>query len=89
MPGLQRSVARFNNKTNGYAAALDLHANPGLSKILSRIGSGWIDELPQISRLRDFATTQTRSDELVRIKRANKESRFVIGERAGTFHPIR
>lgn len=80
---------RFNNKTNGVTPRRwILHANPGLSKLITnRIGSGWIDDsLLQVSRLRDFASDVDTLDEMVAIKRANKERlALVIGERAGTY----
>ncbi|HEX2730011.1 MAG TPA: glycogen/starch/alpha-glucan phosphorylase [Polyangiaceae bacterium] len=80
---------RFNNKTNGVTPRRwILHANPGLSKLISsRIGQGWIDDsLLQISKLRDFAGDQDTLSELIKIKQANKERlALVIGERAGTY----
>jgi len=48
---------KFNNKTNGVTPRRWLgYANPGLSELISsKLGSGWICDLSQLSRLKEFA----------------------------------
>ena len=65
---------RFNNKTNGVTPRRWLLlCNPDLSKLISNaIGQGWVTELSQLSRLRDFTEDQGFRDEFRKAKRSSK-----------------
>ncbi|MEA4816012.1 MAG: glycogen/starch/alpha-glucan phosphorylase [Lachnospiraceae bacterium] len=67
---------KFNNKTNGITQRRWLlHSNPGLANaITKRIGDGWIKDLNQISRIADFVNDKDFRDELLSVRRANKEA---------------
>lgn len=66
---------RFINVTNGVTQRRWLlHANPELSKFITRrIGNGWIVDFPQIKRLAEFANDPASLEELMAIKKKNKQ----------------
>lgn len=65
---------RFNNKTNGVTPRRWLlMANPGLANAITRrIGSRWIRDLQELSKLAAFQDDVDFWDELYAIKQANK-----------------
>lgn len=65
---------RFNNKTNGVTPRRWLLlANPRLSTVITRrIGDGWIRNLNELSKLRQFADDPVFWAELREVKQANK-----------------
>ncbi len=65
---------KFNNKTNGVTQRRWLaHANPELSALVnSRIGDGWITDLPQLSRLRDHVDDPEFRTQWRQVKQDNK-----------------
>ncbi len=66
---------RFNNKTNGVTQRRWLAlANPDLSTLISdKIGSGWITDLSELSRLAPLAEDQAFQGQWRQVKRHNKE----------------
>ncbi len=66
---------KFNNKTNGITQRRWLcNANPELAKFISdRIGHGWEKDLTKLKELEKFADDDKSLQELMDIKRANKE----------------
>src|SRR5690606_19820670 len=66
---------KFNNKTNGVTPRRWLaHCNKPLAKLLNEsIGSGWVTELREMEKLRDFAQDKTFCKRWQQIKRQNKE----------------
>jgi len=66
---------KFNNKTNGVTQRRWLAAcNPALASVITeRIGDGWITDLDQLGRLRDFAGDTDFQNEWRLVKLANKE----------------
>jgi len=66
---------RFNNKTNGVTPRRwILFSNPRLSEAITRrIGDGWVTDLDQFGKLAPFADDDEFLDELIAIKRKNKE----------------
>lgn len=62
------------NMTNGITPRRWLNqANPKLAGLIgSRIGSGWITDLDQLSRLRDYADDAEFKKQFLAVKRANK-----------------
>jgi starch phosphorylase len=66
---------RFNNKTNGVTQRRWLlQANPLLGNLIHRtISDGWITDLEKLNALESYAEDQGFQQELLRIKRANKE----------------
>jgi len=65
---------KFNNKTNGVTQRRWLAAcNGGLANLISdKIGDGWVTELTQLERLREFADDADFQSEWRRVKLANK-----------------
>lgn len=66
---------RFNNKTNGVTQRRWMRAcNPELSALIDeKIGSGWVTDLPQLARLKDFVNDPEFGERWRAVKRANKE----------------
>ncbi|WP_405241406.1 glycogen/starch/alpha-glucan phosphorylase [Lentisalinibacter salinarum] len=66
--------SRFNNKTNGVTQRRWLAAcNPDLAELISaRIGSGWVTDLGQLAKLREFADDTGFQAEWRRVKLGNK-----------------
>jgi len=65
---------KFNNKTNGITQRrFLLHGNPLLAEWVSaHVGSEWITDLPQISRLKVYADDKKAQQEFMNIKYQNK-----------------
>ncbi|MDT8397911.1 MAG: glycogen/starch/alpha-glucan phosphorylase [Pseudomonadales bacterium] len=65
---------RFNNKTNGVTPRRWLlFCNPGLADLVSRtIGRGWISNLDELEKLRDFADEAKFQKKWQAVKTANK-----------------
>ncbi len=65
---------RFNNKTNGITQRrFLLHGNPLLADwVTSKIGDGWITDLPRIGKLKEQADNQKSRREFMEIKYKNK-----------------
>jgi len=82
---------KFNNKTNGVTQRRWLaYANPGLNQLISsKIGSGWVTELDQLSRLKPLAEDAEFRDEWQRVKYNNKQrlAQLVKDECKVTFNP--
>ena len=66
---------KFNNKTNGITQRRWLcNANPELTKFITdRIGHGWEKDLSKLKELEKFADDEKSLNELIDIKRRNKE----------------
>ena len=66
---------KFNNKTNGVTQRRWLlTANPALAAfIIKHIGTGWIKDLPQLKQLEKLADNPEALQELIAIKKHNKE----------------
>jgi len=66
---------RFNNKTNGITQRRWLkQANRLLSNLISsRIGEGWITDLDQLEKLREFADDHDFQHQWIDVKLANKQ----------------
>jgi starch phosphorylase len=67
---------KFNNKTNGITQRRWLlNANPELAEFITkRIGHGWEKDLTKLKELEKFADDAASLDELMQIKRHNKEA---------------
>ena len=67
---------KFNNKTNGITQRRWLlNANPELSEFITkRIGHGWEKDLTKLKELEKFADDDASLEELIQIKRHNKEA---------------
>ena len=65
---------KFNNKTNGITQRrFLLHANPLLSDwVTSKVGDGWITDLPQIAGIAKYADDPKTLKEFMNIKYQNK-----------------
>ena len=65
---------RFNNKTNGITQRrFLLHGNPLLADwVTSKVGDGWITDLPQIAGLKSLADNKKAQKEFMEIKYQNK-----------------
>ena len=65
---------KFNNKTNGITQRrFLLHANPLLSDwVTSKVGDGWITDLPQIEGIAKYADDPKALKEFMNIKYQNK-----------------
>ena len=65
---------RFNNKTNGITQRrFLLHGNPLLADwVTSKVGDGWITDLPQIAGLKPLADNKKAQKEFMEIKYQNK-----------------
>lgn len=65
---------RFNNKTNGITQRrFLLHGNPLLADwVTSKVGDGWITDLPRIAGLKELASDAKAQKEFMEIKRKNK-----------------
>jgi glycogen phosphorylase len=65
---------RFNNKTNGVTQRRWLLlSNPSLSEsIASAIGTGWITDLAELARLKDFSSDAGFRESILKAKRAAK-----------------
>ena len=65
---------RFNNKTNGITQRrFLLHGNPLLAEwVTSKVGKGWITDLPQISGIKPLADDEKAQKEFMEIKYQNK-----------------
>ncbi|MCM1191413.1 MAG: glycogen/starch/alpha-glucan phosphorylase [Butyrivibrio sp.] len=65
---------RFNNKTNGITQRrFLLHGNPLLADwVTSKVGDGWIRDLPQIEKLKGLAEDKKAQKEFMDIKYQNK-----------------
>ncbi|MDX1499279.1 MAG: glycogen/starch/alpha-glucan family phosphorylase, partial [Woeseiaceae bacterium] len=77
---------KFNNKTNGVTQRRWLAAcNPGLAELVNgRIGSGWVTDLGQLTRLAEFADDEQFQSDWRRVKLENKvRLARDIGEKAG------
>ena len=66
---------KFNNKTNGVTQRRWLlSSNPELAAFITkRIGDGWVKELDQLKGLEKFVDDEASINELIEIKRHNKE----------------
>ena len=66
---------RFNNKTNGITQRrFLLHGNPLLADwVTSKVGDGWITDLPKIAGIKELAEDAKAQKEFMAIKRKNKE----------------
>jgi starch phosphorylase len=66
---------RFNNKTNGITQRRWLkHANRWLSDLISsKIGEGWITDLDELKKLKEFAEDREFQQQWIEVKRANKQ----------------
>ena len=66
---------RFNNKTNGITPRRWLAScNPGLNTLITEaIGEGWVTDLGQLSRLRDFAGDRAFRERWRQVKQENKD----------------
>lgn len=66
--------SKFNNKTNGITQRrFLLHGNPLLAKwITQKIGDGWITDLSEISKIKQYATESSAKEEFMKIKHHNK-----------------
>ena len=66
---------KFNNKTNGVTQRRWLlSSNPELAAFITkRIGDGWVKELDQLKGLEKFVDDEASINELIAIKRHNKE----------------
>ena len=67
---------KFNNKTNGVTQRRWLlTANPSLASFITKhIGTGWIKDLRQLRQLESLADNREALQELIAIKRHNKEA---------------
>lgn len=67
---------KFINVTNGVTQRRWLlHANPLLSEFITeRIGDGWIHDFSEIKQLASFADDEKSQEEMMQIKRKNKEN---------------
>lgn len=67
---------KFNNKTNGITQRRWLlNANPELAEFITkRIGHGWEKDLTKLKGLEKFADDDASLEELIEIKRHNKEA---------------
>ncbi|WP_300714935.1 glycogen/starch/alpha-glucan phosphorylase, partial [uncultured Acetatifactor sp.] len=65
---------RFNNKTNGITQRrFLLHGNPALASwVTSKVGDGWITDLPQIAGIKTLAEDKKAQKEFMDIKYQNK-----------------
>ncbi len=65
---------RFNNKTNGITQRrFLLHGNPLLADwVTSKVGDGWITDLPQIAGIKALAEDKKAQKEFMEIKYQNK-----------------
>ena len=66
---------KFINVTNGITPRRWLlHANTGLSNLIdSRIGKGWVTDLPELAKLEKYVNDKEFIDEFRRVKRENKK----------------
>ncbi len=66
---------RFNNKTNGITQRRWLkHANHWLSDLISsKIGQGWVTDLDELKKLREYADDREFQQQWIEVKRANKQ----------------
>jgi len=69
------SPGKIINMTNGVTPRRWLNqANPGLAKLITeRIGKGWLTDLDQLKKLREFADEAAFQQQFSSIKKANKE----------------
>ncbi len=67
--------AKFNNKTNGVSPRRWLsHCNPALSRLITQaIGSGWLEDLTQISSLGDYQNDTSFLARWGEVRLANKK----------------
>ena len=67
---------KFQNKTNGITPRRWLlSANPRLATLISEsIGTKWITDCSQLTKLKDFASDRAFAEQFALIKQANKES---------------
>jgi starch phosphorylase len=80
------SPGKIVNMTNGVTPRRWLNqANPGLAKLITeRIGKGWLTDLDQLKKLREFADEEEFQKQFQAVKQANKERLAVlIRERLG------
>ncbi len=82
---------KFNNKTNGVTPRRWIaSSNPAMSKLITdKIGSGWITDLAQLSKLAPYADDKKFCAQWRDIKRANKVrlSEMVQRDCGVTFNP--
>ncbi len=66
---------KFNNKTNGITQRRFLmHANPLLAEwVTNKIGDGWITDLSEMSKLKEYADNKKALEEFMEIKYKNKK----------------
>ena len=69
------SPGKIINMTNGVTPRRWLNqANPGLARLISeRIGKGWLTDLDQLQKLREFADDAEFQQQFRAVKKANKE----------------
>ncbi len=74
---------KFNNKTNGITPRRWLLAcNAGLSQLInSKIGEGWVRDLPRLRELEPFADDPDFQEAFMAVKRANKAALAEIIQR--------
>jgi len=67
---------KFTNKTNGITPRRWLkECNPQLSDLISsKVGDGWVTDLDQLHKMKQFVTDTAVQDAFLVAKRANKES---------------
>ena len=66
---------KFNNKTNGIShRRFMMQANPGLARLIDKsIGTDWQTDFEQIKKLEEYAQDSAFLEELMAVKRQNKE----------------
>ncbi|MDX2479680.1 MAG: glycogen/starch/alpha-glucan phosphorylase [Desulfuromusa sp.] len=82
---------KFNNKTNGVTQRRWLaYSNPKLSDLISaQIGSGWVSDLGQLSRLKPLAEDLAFQQQWQQVKQDNKQrlAALVKADCGVDFHP--
>ena len=82
---------KFNNKTNGVTQRRWLaYSNPLLAELIStRIGRGWVTDLTELKRLKEFADNPEFREQWRQVKRANKECLVdFVRDRCGVEFPL-
>jgi starch phosphorylase len=82
---------KFNNKTNGVTPRRWIaHCNPTLSALITaKIGEGWIADLGQINKIREFADDSEFRSQWHEVKQANKKrlAALVLDKCGVAFNP--